>query len=319
MYRHWDHYVESIQHPFIADVELPDYNIQASALIDILEGEPYECPMEPFGSIEQLAWSNDSKLIAYTCRKKTGLAYSISTDSDIYLYNTGTRETKNLCKPTDYQAPETDPTRTLKTQSVNSEENLKNLPGYDQNPKFSPDGRYVAWLSMSRDGYESDRQRLCRYDLTTGEKIGVVPYGGTVGVEFFNKDGWAIIIWGSVGEAKVRQEYLVKKNPGKYVGPTDGQGNVLTDTVLGSQTVEGLNKQYAALRYVDSYSVVVVPDTRTGTARFRWAPSKNSTLIAQLPANYELTVLAASSNWIMAQDPTSGKIGYIAAKYTAAK
>lgn len=156
-------------------------------------------------------------------------------------------------------------------------------------------------------------------DLTTGEKIGVVPYGGTVGVEFFNKDGWAIIIWGSVGEAKVRQEYLVKKNPGKYVGPTDGQGNVLTDTVLGSQTVEGLNKQYAALRYVDSYTVVVVPDTRTGTARFRWAPSKNSTLIAQLPANYELTVLAASSNWIMAQDPTSGKIGYIAAKYTAAK
>jgi hypothetical protein len=156
-------------------------------------------------------------------------------------------------------------------------------------------------------------------DLTTGEKIGVVPYGGTVGVEFFNKDGWAIIIWGSVGEAKVRQEYLVKKNPGKYVGPTDGQGNVLTDTVLGSQTVEGLNKQYAALRYVDSYSVIVVPDTRTGTARFRWAPSKNSTLIAQLPANYELTVLAASSNWIMAQDPTSGKIGYIAAKYTAAK
>ena len=156
-------------------------------------------------------------------------------------------------------------------------------------------------------------------DLTTGEKIGVVPYGGTVGVEFLNKDGWAIIVWGSVGEAKVRQEYLVKKNPGKYVGPTDGQGNVLTDTVLGSQTVEGLNKQYAALRYVDSYSVVVVPDTRTGTARFRWAPSKNSTLIAQLPANYELTVLAASSNWIMAQDPTSGKIGYIAAKYTAAK
>ena len=171
MYRHWDHYVESIQHPFIADVELPSYNIQTSALTDILEGEPYECPMEPFGGIEQLAWSNDSKLIAYTCRKKTGLAYSISTDSDIYLYNTGTRETKNLCKPTDYQAPETDPTRTLKTQSVNSEENLKNLPGYDQNPKFSPDGRYVAWLSMSRDGYESDRQRLCRYDLTTGEKV----------------------------------------------------------------------------------------------------------------------------------------------------
>ena len=173
MYRHWDHYVESIQHPFVAEVQTDENSqltILDSQLTDILEGEPYECPMEPFGGIEQLDWSTDSKTIAYTCRKKTGVAYSISTDSDIYIYNIGTRETKNLCKPADYKVSEVDPTKTLKTQSVNSEENLKNLPGYDQNPKFSPDGKYVAWLSMSRDGYESDRQRLCCCDLTTGEK-----------------------------------------------------------------------------------------------------------------------------------------------------
>ena len=166
MYRHWDHYVESIQHPLVANV---DENGIGNDAVDILQGEPYECPMEPFGGIEQLDWSKDSKSIAYTCRKKTGVAYSISTDSDIYLYNVETRETKNLCKPANYKAPAVEPTKTLKTQSVNSEENLQNLPGYDQNPKFSPDGRYVAWLSMSRDGYESDRQRLCCYDLATGE------------------------------------------------------------------------------------------------------------------------------------------------------
>ena len=166
MYRHWDHYVESIQHPFVTDV---DENGIGNDAVDILQGEPYECPMEPFGGIEQLDWSKDSKSIAYTCRKKTGVAYSISTDSDIYLYNVETRETKNLCKPANYKAPAVEPTKTLKTQSVNSKENLQNLPGYDQNPKFSPDGRYVAWLSMSRDGYESDRQRLCCYDLATGE------------------------------------------------------------------------------------------------------------------------------------------------------
>lgn len=167
MYRHWDHYVETIQHPFVAEVTADGISCN---VIDILEGEPYECPMEPFGGIEQLDWSKDSKQIAYTCRKKTGVAYSISTDSDIYLYNIGTRETKNLCKQADYKAPAVDPTKTLKTQSVNSKENLENLPGYDQNPKFSPDGKYVAWLSMSRDGYESDRQRLCCYDLATGER-----------------------------------------------------------------------------------------------------------------------------------------------------
>ena len=98
MYRHWDHYVESIQHPFVADVTTDGIKDG----IDILEGEPYECPMEPFGGMEQLAWSPDSKTIAYTCRKKTGLAYSISTDSDIYIYNIGTRATKNLCKPEGY-------------------------------------------------------------------------------------------------------------------------------------------------------------------------------------------------------------------------
>ena len=168
MYRHWDHYVESILHPFVFNVG--DGFAIASDGTDILEGEPYECPMEPFGGIEQLDWSTDSKQIAYTCRKKTGVQYSISTDSDIYLYNIETKQTKNLCKPADYEAPEVDVTKTLKYQAVNDGDNLKNNVGYDQNPKFSPDGRYVAWLSMERDGYESDRQRLCRYDLQTGKK-----------------------------------------------------------------------------------------------------------------------------------------------------
>ena len=166
MYRHWDHYVENIQHPFLAEVT-PEGITEGE---DILKGEPYECPMEPFGGVEQLAWSPDSKSIAYTCRKKTGVDYTISTDSDIYIYNIGTRETTNLCKPADYKAVSIDPTHTMRDQKVNAEENLKNNPGYDQNPKFSPDGRYVAWQSMARDGYEADLNRLCVYELATGTK-----------------------------------------------------------------------------------------------------------------------------------------------------
>lgn len=166
MYRHWDHYVESIQHPFVADVTAEGIGEGK----DILEGEPFECPMEPFGGIEQLAWSTDSKAVAYTCRKKTGRNYAVSTDSDIYLYNIESRKTVNLCKPAGYKDVEVDATHTMKDQKVNSVENLKNNPGYDTNPQFSPDGRYVAWQSMARDGYESDRNRLCVYELATGKK-----------------------------------------------------------------------------------------------------------------------------------------------------
>ena len=166
MYRHWDHYVESIQHPFVAQVTVSGIG----AGKDLLEGEPYECPMEPFGGIEQLDWSPDSKCIAYTCRKKTGVLYSISTDSDIYLYEVATGKTRNLCKPEGYLAPKVDVTKTLRNQAVNATENLQNNPGYDQNPQFSPDGKYIAWQSMARDGYEADRNRLCVYELATGKK-----------------------------------------------------------------------------------------------------------------------------------------------------
>ncbi len=178
MYRHWDHYVESIPHPFVYSVS-GDGTTQEE--FDILEGQPFECPMEPFGGIEQLAWSPDSKSIAFTCRTKTGLAYSISTDSDIFLFSPTPDPSRdgvftNLCKPglafgaSPAEAPTIDPTKSLRDQPVNAPENLANNPGYDTNPKFSPDGRYLAWLSMERDGYESDRQRLCVYELATGKK-----------------------------------------------------------------------------------------------------------------------------------------------------
>ncbi len=164
-YRHWDHYVESIPHPFVADVT--DNGIGEGK--DILNGEPYECPLAPFGGTEQLAWSPDSKSIAYTCRKKTGVDYAISTDADIYLYNVETGNTVNLCKPANYTQVEVDATKTMKDQQVNHQTADVNV-GYDVNPRFSPDGKYIAWQSMARDGYESDRNRLCVYNLSEGTK-----------------------------------------------------------------------------------------------------------------------------------------------------
>lgn len=165
MYKHWDHYTTEAPHPFVADFD----GTQISGARDLLEGTPYESPMLPFGGMEQLAWSPDSKYVAYTCRKKVGKEYAISTDSDIYLYEVATGKTKNLCKPENYQAPEVDSTCSFEDQAVNHQQEDYNV-GYDQNPQFSPDGKYIAWSSMARDGYESDRTRLCVLNLSDGVK-----------------------------------------------------------------------------------------------------------------------------------------------------
>ncbi len=139
MYKHWDEWVETIPHPYIASFD----GKTVGDATDIMEGEPFECPMKPMNGIEDFAWSPDGKLLAYASRKKTGLEYSISTNSDIYIYNTETKETVNL---------------------------TEGMMGYDTMPAFSPDGKYIAWVSQERDGYESDKKRLFIADLSTGEK-----------------------------------------------------------------------------------------------------------------------------------------------------
>lgn len=146
MYKHWDEWVTTAPHPFVA----PFDGKTTGEAKDILEGLPYESPMKPFGGIEQLAWSPKGDKVAFTCRMKTGMAYAISTDSDIYEYDLAEGKFVNLCKPTEADA--------------------QAMAGYDTNPQYSPDGKYIAWQSMERDGYEADLNRLCVMDRATGEK-----------------------------------------------------------------------------------------------------------------------------------------------------
>ena len=140
MYKHWDEWVESIPHPFVADFNGKD---EIKNISDIMEGEPYEAPMKPFGGTNDFAWTPDSKNIVYTSRKKQGKEYSLSTNSDIYIYNIESKNARNL---------------------------TEGMMGYDTNPRISPDGHYMAWMSMERDGYESDKDRLFILDLQSGEK-----------------------------------------------------------------------------------------------------------------------------------------------------
>ena len=164
MYKHWDEWVETAPQPFVCDLQI-EYvgegerikSAKIGGSLNILEGTAFECPMKPFGGIEQLAWNPNNEEIAYTCRKKTGLEYAISTNSDINLYNLRTGAHKNI-----------------------TEENK----GYDINPSYSPDGQYIAWQSMERDGYESDENRLAVMNTQTGEKQYLVSGFGQAVSEF---------------------------------------------------------------------------------------------------------------------------------------
>ena len=140
MYKHWDEWVTEIPHPFIGEFD----GSKVTDIIDIMADEPrFESPVKPFGGIESFAWSPDSQSLIYVSRKKDGMEYAISTNSDLYLYSLADKSTRNL---------------------------TEGMMGYDTNPAYSPDGKYVAWLSMEHDGYESDKNRIFMLDTATGEK-----------------------------------------------------------------------------------------------------------------------------------------------------
>ena len=150
MYRHWDHWTTEIPHTFVASLDLEK---GVGELTDILGSEgakdgepsPYELPTEPFSGLEELCWSPDGTRIAYSCRKKEGKEYAFSTDTEIYIYNIGTKECVRIPMG----------------------------GGYDTTPVWSPDGNRICWISMERDGYEADRQRLMVAEID-GMKVGEV-------------------------------------------------------------------------------------------------------------------------------------------------
>jgi dipeptidyl aminopeptidase/acylaminoacyl peptidase len=137
--RHWDTWNEGgYNHVFVANV-----SENSSEATDLLKGEKFYSPQMPFGGAEDFIWNPDSSSIIYVSKKKIGAEYALSTNTDLYLYDLKSGKTTDI-----------------------SFDNK----GYDVNPKFSPDGKYLAWQSMKTDGYESDKQDLVVLDLASGFK-----------------------------------------------------------------------------------------------------------------------------------------------------
>ena len=170
MYRHWDHTVLEIPHTFIADFGFEGAEVTAESSVDILAGEDglYELPTEPFGGLEQLCWSPDGRYIAYSCRKLAGKKYAFSTNTEIYIYDVAT----GACEVIDMGG------------------------GYDTDPQWSPDGKKICWVSMERDGYEADKQRLMVADVALS-KAGLPEISGIQDVTIDFKYNVSSPVWSS--------------------------------------------------------------------------------------------------------------------------
>jgi dipeptidyl aminopeptidase/acylaminoacyl peptidase len=166
-YRHWDTWEDGkFDHVFVAEL----VNGKPVNEKDIMEGEPFDCPQKPFGGDEDYIWSPDSKNVIYATKKKFGKEYAISTNTDLYQYNIATSKTTNI---------------------------TQGMMGYDFNPEFNKEGT-LAWLSMSRDGFEADKQDLVVMNGTT--KINLTKHRDDLHVNGFkwSKNGKHIYFWAPI-------------------------------------------------------------------------------------------------------------------------
>ncbi len=136
LFRHWDSWEDGKRsHVFV-------WNLAGGDPIDLMQGADMDSPPRPFGGAEEISIAPDGKEIAFTA-KNDGRENAWTTNLDVWTI------------PADGSGPP----RRLTASNL----------AQDNHPLYSPDGRYLAWLAMSRPGYEADRQRITGIDRASGK------------------------------------------------------------------------------------------------------------------------------------------------------
>jgi dipeptidyl aminopeptidase/acylaminoacyl peptidase len=134
LYRHWDHWSEGKRsHLFLMPAD------GSAAARDLTPTADYDIPPDERGEVDDFAFSPDGKEICYTAVPDKMEA--ISTNGELFLVPTAGGESKKITSN----------------------------PGFDGNPVYSPDGKYIAYHAQLTPEYESDRWRVMLYDRKSGK------------------------------------------------------------------------------------------------------------------------------------------------------
>jgi len=132
LFRHWKSWKDGMRsHIFVAPV-------QGGEARDLTPGD-YDAPPFSLGGMTDYTFSPDSKELAFASNHDK--VEATSTNSDVWIVSVRGGAAKNI------------------TASNH---------GYDGSPRFSSDGRFLAYRSQVTPGFESDRFRLMLYDRKTG-------------------------------------------------------------------------------------------------------------------------------------------------------
>jgi dipeptidyl aminopeptidase/acylaminoacyl peptidase len=193
-YRHWDTWEDgTYNHIFLKDL-----NLDSAKAVDLMESEPYHCPLMPFGGSEDYVWNTEGTQVVYVALKQVGNEYATSTNTDLYAYDLGTKVTVNL-----------------------TEENK----GYDTQPSFSKEGT-LAWLQMDEPGYESDKNDIV---MRKGDEQTNLTehWDGTVSAFLWSNDGKKIYFIAPIsGTIQLFELTLPKKGLAEIRQITNGQWDV---------------------------------------------------------------------------------------------
>jgi len=135
LYRHWTTWSDGKRsHLFVVETA-------GGTPRDLTPGAGYDVPPFDLGEPEAIAFSPDSRELAFTAN--TDKDEALSTNGDIF---------------------------TVPVAGGAEPKRITTNPANDWGPEYSADGKWIAYRAQMQPGYESDRWRLMLYDRSTGQR-----------------------------------------------------------------------------------------------------------------------------------------------------